>query len=103
MSVVGLTLGSGANASRPSVASAASVATSATVREDGRERSYQAKPPASASAEDRERGERPAHARASSAPARAPSAVRRACAAVRMPPMAAEDARRLGREVPAAR
>ena len=50
MSVVGLTLGSGANAIRPSVASAASEATTATVRDDGRERSYHQNPPASASA-----------------------------------------------------
>ena len=50
MSVVGLTLGSGANAIRPSAANAASVATSATIRASGRVRSYQANPAASASA-----------------------------------------------------
>src|ERR687895_154582 len=44
MSVVGWTLGSGANAIRPSAASAASVATSASTRAVGCERSYQAKP-----------------------------------------------------------
>ena len=50
MSVVGLTFGSGANATRPSAASAASVATSARTFDDGCERSYQAKPAASAQA-----------------------------------------------------
>ena len=50
MSVVGLTLGSGAKATRPSAASAASVATSASTREDGRWRSYQTKPAPSARA-----------------------------------------------------
>ena len=54
MSVVGLTFGIGANASRPSAASAASVATSASTFADGCARSYQAKPAASAS----ERGAR---------------------------------------------
>src|SRR3954452_21329840 len=44
MSVVGLTLGIGANATRPSAASAASVAISASTRELGCVRSYQAKP-----------------------------------------------------------
>ena len=44
MSVVGLTLGSGAKATRPSAASAASVATSASTFDDGCARSYQAKP-----------------------------------------------------------
>src|SRR3954453_7515736 len=44
MSVVGLTFGSGANAIRPSAASAASVATSASTRLDGCVRSYHAKP-----------------------------------------------------------
>src|SRR3982074_2474053 len=44
MSVVGLTLGSGANAIRPSAASAASVATIASTLLDGCVRSYQAKP-----------------------------------------------------------
>ena len=48
MSVVGLTLGSGANATRPSAASAASVATSASTRVVGCVRSYQAKPATSA-------------------------------------------------------
>jgi hypothetical protein len=50
MSVVGLTLGSGAKATRPSAASAASVATRASTLADGCARSYQAKPSASASA-----------------------------------------------------
>src|SRR3954447_7359918 len=49
-SVVGLTLGGAGNATRPSAASAASVATSASSFADGRARSYQAKPAASASA-----------------------------------------------------
>ena len=53
MSVVGLTFGSGANAIRPSAASAASVATSASTRARGCVRSYQAKPAPSASAEQR--------------------------------------------------
>src|SRR3954447_2209383 len=44
MSVVGLTLGSAAKATRPSAAIAASVATSATTRVLGWVRSYQAKP-----------------------------------------------------------
>jgi hypothetical protein len=44
MSVVGLTLGSGANATRPSAASAASVATMANTLLDGCVRSYHAKP-----------------------------------------------------------
>src|SRR4051812_2798244 len=44
MSVVGLTLGSGANAIRPSAASAASVATMASTLLDGCVRSYHAKP-----------------------------------------------------------
>ena len=44
MSVVGLTFGSGANAIRPSAASAASVATSASTRAVGCDRSYHAKP-----------------------------------------------------------
>src|SRR4051794_1737235 len=44
MSVVGLTLGIGANATRPSAASAASVATSASVFDDGCVRSYQVNP-----------------------------------------------------------
>src|SRR5919197_3572691 len=48
MSVVGLTLGSGAKATRPSAASAASVATSASTFDDGCARSYQAKPAARA-------------------------------------------------------
>ena len=48
MSVVGLTLGSAANAIRPSAASAASVATSASTRVEGWMRSYQAKPATSA-------------------------------------------------------
>ena len=50
MSVVGLTLGSGAKAIRPSAASAASVATMANTLLDGCVRSYQAKPSASTSA-----------------------------------------------------
>src|SRR5918998_168025 len=44
MSVVGLTLGSAANATRPSAAIAASVATSAITRVVGCVRSYQTKP-----------------------------------------------------------
>src|SRR3954454_23889488 len=44
MSVVGLTLGSGAKAMRPSAARAASVATSASTRDVGCVRSYQPKP-----------------------------------------------------------
>src|SRR3954451_22889912 len=44
MSVVGLTLGIGANATRPSAASAASVATSASVFDDGWVRSYHVNP-----------------------------------------------------------
>src|SRR3954447_24566132 len=48
MSVVGLTFGSAANAIRPSAASAASVATSASTRVVGGMRSYQAKPATSA-------------------------------------------------------
>ena len=44
MSVVGLTLGKAAKAIRPTIASAVSAATSATICEGGRERSYQAKP-----------------------------------------------------------
>src|ERR671923_1227579 len=50
MSVIGLTLGSGANAMRPSAARAASVATSASTFDDGCARSYQPKPAASATA-----------------------------------------------------
>src|SRR5919201_2549505 len=50
MSVVGLTLGRGAKATRPSAASAASVATSASTRGPGCERSYHAKRAASATA-----------------------------------------------------
>jgi hypothetical protein len=50
MSEVGLTLGSAAKAIRPSAANAASVATSATILASGCARSYQAKPPASATA-----------------------------------------------------
>src|SRR4051794_31576787 len=48
MSVVGLTLGIGANATRPSAASAAKVAISASTRALGCVRSYQAKPITSA-------------------------------------------------------
>ena len=48
MSVVGLTLGIGAKAIRPSAASAARVATSASTREVGCVRSYHAKPATSA-------------------------------------------------------
>ena len=48
MSVVGLTLGSGAKATRPRAASAASVATRASTRVPGCVRSYQAKPTTSA-------------------------------------------------------
>ncbi len=44
MSVVGLTFGSAANATRPSAAIAASVATSASTRVLGCVRSYQTKP-----------------------------------------------------------
>ena len=62
MSVVGLTFGNAANAIRPSAANAASVPTSATIRASGRTRSYQANPPASASARIAERAELPAHA-----------------------------------------
>src|SRR4051794_126691 len=50
MSVVGLTFGKAANASRPTTASAASAATTAITRAGGRSRSYQAKPHASATA-----------------------------------------------------
>src|SRR5437764_13947513 len=50
MSVVGLTFGNAAKATRPMAASAASAATSATTRAGGRERSYQPKPIASATA-----------------------------------------------------
>src|SRR5579875_3429735 len=46
MSVVGLTLGSAANAIRPRAAKAARVATSATILASGRLRSYQTKPAA---------------------------------------------------------
>ena len=101
MSVVGLTFGSGANAIRPSAASAASVATSASTREVGCVRSYHAKPAAEREAEDEQRGGDPAHcttsgrrsggrARSSAAPS---SGEQRA---------AAEDAGGLGGEVPAA-
>ena len=62
MSVVGLTLGSGANAIRPSAASAASVATSASTRALGWLRSYQAKPAASARPRTRNEASDPAHA-----------------------------------------
>src|SRR3954452_197960 len=48
MSVVGLTFGIAANASRPTTASAAIAATTATTRAGGRSRSYQPKPKASA-------------------------------------------------------
>ena len=48
MSVVGLTFGSAANATRPSAAIAASVATRAITRVVGWVRSYQTKPTASA-------------------------------------------------------
>src|SRR4051812_32503795 len=44
MSVVGLTLGKAAKATRPAIASAASAATRATTCAGGRERSYQPKP-----------------------------------------------------------
>src|SRR6266550_1205535 len=44
ISVVGLTFGIGANAIRPTVARAASAATSESTFADGRERSYQANP-----------------------------------------------------------
>ena len=101
MSVVGLTLGSGAKAIRPSVASAASVATSATVREEGRERSYHAKPAASASARMRERRERPAHGSDSIA-VRARGQLGDRLRRGEDAAVAAEDARGLGREVPAA-
>src|SRR6187401_2985066 len=50
MSVVGLTFGKAANASRPTTASAASAATTATTLAGGRSRSYQPKPQASATA-----------------------------------------------------
>src|SRR5918998_1551025 len=53
MSVVGLMLGSGANAIRPSAASAASAATSASTRAVGWLRSYQPKPATSASPSSR--------------------------------------------------
>src|SRR5919204_205716 len=49
MSVAALTLGSAANAIRPSAAKAASAPTSATIRASGRVRSYHANPPARAS------------------------------------------------------
>jgi hypothetical protein len=48
MSVVGLTFGSGANATRPSAARAASIATSASTFEEGWPCSYQRKPAARA-------------------------------------------------------
>ena len=50
MSVVGLTFGIAAKASRPTTASAASAATSASTRAGGFSRSYQPKPAARASA-----------------------------------------------------
>src|ERR671928_123674 len=50
MSVVGLTFGIAAKASRPTTGSAARAATTATTRAGGRPRSYQAKPAARASA-----------------------------------------------------
>ena len=53
MSVVATTFGIGAKTSRPATASAASAATSATIRAGGRERSYQAKPPAEDEREQR--------------------------------------------------
>ena len=97
MSVVGLTLGSGAKAMRPSAASAASVATSASTRELGWLRSYQAKPAASASAEQQEGGDDPAHADhlhaaraqqrgASSGSSAAPPRMRAVCVAKYQPP-----------------
>ena len=46
-SVVGTTFGIGEKATRPATEIAASAATSATIWEGGRERSYQAKPPSS--------------------------------------------------------
>src|SRR6187549_3927269 len=50
MSVVGLTFGKAANASRPTTASAARAATTAITLAGGRSRSYQPKPQASATA-----------------------------------------------------
>src|SRR5918996_2903357 len=47
MSVVARTLGIGAKRSRPAIARAARAATMATIRDGGRERSYQANPPTS--------------------------------------------------------
>ena len=70
MSVVGLTFGSGANAIRPSAASAARVATSAITRAVGCARSYQAKPARERDARGAANEARdPAHRPTSSAPA----------------------------------
>ena len=87
MSVVGLTLGTAAKAIRPSAPNAARVATRATIRASGRTRSYQAKPPARAEAEEAEGAELPAHTVLTSGPAtlsRSFGSAARACSGVRI-------------------
>ena len=98
MSVVGLTFGSGAKAIRPSAASAASVATSAITRAVGMRALVPVKPAVSAIASSSERGGGPAHVATSTDRRRQRGALlgqQRAAGA-------AQHARGLGREVPAA-
>ena len=96
--MVGFTFGSGANAIRPSAASAASVATSAITRAVGCARSYQAKPAASATASSANEASDPAHVTASARHAQQ----RGAGLGIERAAGAAEHARGLRGEVPAA-
>src|SRR3954465_12003284 len=98
MSLVGLTFGIGANAIRPTTASAASAATSATTLAGGRERSYQPNPSASTAASTKNETSRPRRPRG---PARPPAGrTGRAASSPRQPPLEHRGAL-LGRQAPA--
>ena len=98
MSVVGLTFGSGANATRPSAASAASVATSASTFEDGCARSYQRE----AGGERARTGRRTRRAPSSRRDLHRQAAAERSRALLGGRAAAPHDPRGLGGEVPAA-
>src|SRR3954465_6799202 len=107
MSVVGLTFGIGANAIRPTVASAASAATSDTTRAGGRERSYHANAAAGGGARTPETrgGARPPArrtTRAATSSHQLPLEHVRSLLRRQRPRGAAEHARHVGGEVPAA-
>ena len=101
MSVVGLTFGSGANAIRPSAASAASVATSASTRAVGMRPLVPREAGGQRDAEDEQRGGDPAH-RATTCDSRASRLREQRRAFLGEQRAAAEDAGGLRREVPAA-